>query len=198
MQVQLSENFWLGEFLSSQTAERKPEVAGDQFDPPHQIVEALRYLCENTVQPLRTLLATPMRVSSGYRSPELNVAIGGSERSQHCKGQAADLIMSDRIVRDPQLAREREVIENMIYDKVGKWVRKDVNANFYLFAAGCLYLNDLDIDQIIHEYGEPGRPAWVHLSSSTERSNRQILKIPKIEGAQNSVLSIEEALSLGC
>ena len=34
----------------------------------------------------------PIRVSSGYRNPELNRAIGGSSRtSQHCKGEALDL-----------------------------------------------------------------------------------------------------------
>ena len=198
MQIQLSDDFWLNEFTSSQTAERKPEIAGDQFDPPNHVIESLRYLCENTIQPLRTLLATPIRISSGYRSPGLNEAIGGSPNSQHLKGQAADLVISDRILRDPKLARPREVIEHMVYERVGKWLRKDVNANFYLFAAGCLYLNELDVDQIIHEYGTPGQPAWVHISASTERSKRQILKIPKIEGADNSVLSLEEALELGC
>ncbi len=198
MQIQLSDNFWLNEFTSSQTAERKPEIAGDQFEPPPHIVERLRYLCECSIQPLRTLLNTPIRVSSGYRSPGLNAAIGGSATSQHMKGEAADLVISDRILRDPELARERDVIANMVYERVGKWLRKDVNANFYLFAAGCLYLNELDVDQIIHEYGTPGQPAWVHISASTERSNRQILKIPKLEGDDSAVLTLEEALELGC
>ena len=198
MELQLSENFWLSEFLASQTAKRRPEVAGDQFEPPAEIIENLEYLCGCTVQPLRTLLKTPMRISSGFRSAELNTAIGGSESSQHVRGEAADIVMSERLLFDDELAREREVIDHMVFERVGKTPRADVNANFYLFAAGCLYANELDIDQIIHEYGEPGQPAWVHLSSSIDRNRREILIIPRQQGKASSRLTLEEALLLGC
>ncbi|TVZ38077.1 peptidase M15-like protein [Alteromonadaceae bacterium 2753L.S.0a.02] len=195
MQMQLSENFWLSEFLQSQTAERKPEVAGDQFNPPHHIVENLRYLCENTLQPLRTLLQTPLRISSGYRSVALNTAIGGSATSQHTKGEAADLIMSDRILEDPRLERQKEVIKNLVYERTGNWIKRDANANFYLFAAGCIYLDNLDVDQLIHEYGTPGKPSWVHISGSTARNKREILRISR-EGTER--LDLKDALNLGC
>ena len=46
-------------------------------------------LFENVVQPVRDHFGIT-RISSGYRSPELNEAIGGSLRSQHSKGQAVD------------------------------------------------------------------------------------------------------------
>ena len=42
------------------------------------------------LQPLRNSLG-PIRISSGYRNPSLNRAIGGSSKSQHCKGEALDI-----------------------------------------------------------------------------------------------------------
>ena len=52
-------------------------------------IENLKLLCENILQPVRNEWGV-VSVSSGYRSPELCVAIGSSERSQHARGQAAD------------------------------------------------------------------------------------------------------------
>ncbi len=193
MEIQLSNNFWLSEFLHSQTAQRHPDIAAHQFAPPDAIVTNLRYLCENSIQPLRTLLNVPMRISSGYRCEALNQAIGGSNKSQHIQGEAADIVMSDRIIQDPDLGREKTVIENMCYERVGKYFRNDVNANFYLFAAACLFLDELDIDQLIHEYGNQGQPAWIHISASQRRNNRQILLLP-----DKITLTLEEAILLGC
>lgn len=50
----------------------------------------MQRLITNLIQPMRDALG-PIRVTSGYRSPELNRAIGGSTKSQHCKGEALDL-----------------------------------------------------------------------------------------------------------
>lgn len=85
--MQLSPNFTLGEFTKSQTALRR----GIFNAPSAEAVENLKALCVNVLQPLRDRLWRPIVISSGYRSTELNRAIGGSETSQHCKGQAADI-----------------------------------------------------------------------------------------------------------
>jgi len=53
-------------------------------------LENMQRLIDNLIQPLRDAIG-PIRISSGYRSPSLNRAIGGSSRSQHSKGQALDL-----------------------------------------------------------------------------------------------------------
>ena len=45
---------------------------------------------EKVVQPVREHFG-PTVINSGYRGPELNAAVGGSTKSQHCKGQAADI-----------------------------------------------------------------------------------------------------------
>ena len=46
---------------------------------------------ENVFEPLRTHVGGPIKINSFYRGPELNKAIGGSAKSQHCHGQAIDI-----------------------------------------------------------------------------------------------------------
>ena len=48
-------------------------------------------LAENIFEPLRAYVGGPIKINSFYRSPELNKAIGGSAKSQHCQGQAIDI-----------------------------------------------------------------------------------------------------------
>ena len=51
----------------------------------------MQLLANRVFEPLRKWVEGPIRINSFYRSPELNKAIGGSARSQHCKGQAIDI-----------------------------------------------------------------------------------------------------------
>jgi hypothetical protein len=197
--VQITDNFYLHEFLHSQTAERAGgELYAQQLEPPQSIIDSIVYLVESSVQPMRTLLQTPMRVSSGYRSPPLNELIGGSKRSQHMHGQAADLILSEKLLLDPDRERTRRVVDSMVYERVGRSLRPEVNASFYLFAAACMFINELDVDQLIHEFGEPGKPGWVHISASPgdENNRREILRIAG--GGVRERLTLEQALRLGC
>ncbi|MBQ9203049.1 MAG: peptidase M15 [Prevotella sp.] len=85
--LRLSENFTLGEFLSSQTAVRHGIANLPQ--PCH--VSNLRNLCREVLQPLRDHIGQPIRISSGYRCPELNALVHGVGDSQHLHGCAADL-----------------------------------------------------------------------------------------------------------
>ena len=84
--MKLSKNFSLKEMTASQTAERK----GINNNPNDDQITGLQKLCENILQPVRDHYATPVTISSGFRSEELCVAIGSSTNSQHAKGQAAD------------------------------------------------------------------------------------------------------------
>ena len=54
-------------------------------------IESAKLLCENVFEPLRTYLNTPIEISSGFRSVQLNKMIGGSKTSQHTKGEAMDI-----------------------------------------------------------------------------------------------------------
>ena len=84
--MKLSKNFSLKELTTSQTAERK----GINNNPNDDQITALQKLSEKILQPVRDHYASPVTVSSGFRSEELCVAIGSSVNSQHAKGQAAD------------------------------------------------------------------------------------------------------------
>jgi hypothetical protein len=86
--IKLSKNFWLYEFIKSPYAERHDI---DNTPTNQGIIDKLRALCENVLQPLRDKFHKAVTVNSGYRCYELNTAIGGSYTSQHMKGEAADV-----------------------------------------------------------------------------------------------------------
>jgi zinc D-Ala-D-Ala carboxypeptidase len=107
--MKLSKNFTMAEFTKSQTAERK----GIDNTPEGEHLEAAIALFENVVQPVRDHFG-PTVLNSGYRSPELNAAVGGSATSQHCKGQAADIEVPG--VANGDLAQW--IVDNLEFDQV--------------------------------------------------------------------------------
>ena len=107
--MRLSENFTMAEFTKSQTAERK----GIDNTPEGEHLDAAKALFENVVQPVREFFG-PTVINSGYRSPELNEAVGGSSKSQHCKGQAADI----EIPGTPNADIAEWIVENLDFDQV--------------------------------------------------------------------------------
>ena len=64
---------------------------GMNNEPDQRALESLRYTALH-LDRVRSLLGAPVLVSSGYRSPRVNEAVGGSKRSQHILGQAVDFI----------------------------------------------------------------------------------------------------------
>lgn len=85
--MQLTKNFFLKEFILSPTAVR---MGIDNYPGPGEIA-ALEALSLNVLQPLRSWYGHSIRVASGFRSPALNSYIGGANKSQHKKGEAADI-----------------------------------------------------------------------------------------------------------
>ena len=83
--MNLSRNFTLSELTKSDTAIRR----GINNNPNAEQIEKLKALCENILQPVRDHFGR-VKVTSGYRSPELCSAIGSSVNSQHAKAEAAD------------------------------------------------------------------------------------------------------------
>ena len=84
--MKLSKNFSLEELTKSDTAIRR----GINNVPSEDVINNIQELVDNVLQPVRDRLG-PVVVTSGYRSPELNTAIGGSKTSDHCLGMAADI-----------------------------------------------------------------------------------------------------------
>lgn len=87
--MNLTPNFTLAELTHSDTAIAK----GIDNTPPAEVVENLRALAQHTLQPLRDRLGRPISITSGYRCPDLNRAIGSAPTSQHTRGEAADLVV---------------------------------------------------------------------------------------------------------
>lgn len=75
------------EAIKSQTAERK----GIVNTPTTEALENMKHVAKNVFDKVRRHLGVPLIVSSFFRSPELNKAIGGSSTSQHMKGEAIDI-----------------------------------------------------------------------------------------------------------
>ena len=60
-------------------------------EPNDQQMDNMSLVAEEVFEPLRMWVGGPIKINSFFRSPELNKAIGGSTKSQHCHGQAIDL-----------------------------------------------------------------------------------------------------------
>jgi hypothetical protein len=84
--MQISTHFSLSELTFSQTADR----LGLDNTPTDAIVDNLVSLAHG-LEMVRALVGVPLYISSGYRSPQVNRAVGGQLNSQHCTGQAADI-----------------------------------------------------------------------------------------------------------
>ena len=102
--MKLSENFSLDELIRTST--------GLDNTPSEEQIENLRQLVVNVLQPARDALG-PIKVTSGYRSPEVNAKIGGAPNSQHTKGEAVDLMMSGG-----QKRLLDWIIENVEFDQI--------------------------------------------------------------------------------
>ena len=79
--------FTIEELIKSSTARRK----GIPNLPNGEQKENLIALVDNVLDPLRKLWGKPIIVTSGFRCAKLNRAVGGVAKSQHTKGQAADI-----------------------------------------------------------------------------------------------------------
>ncbi|OBV39782.1 D-Ala-D-Ala carboxypeptidase family metallohydrolase [Janthinobacterium psychrotolerans] len=115
--MQLSKNFTLAELVESQTATRKNI---DNTPAPAVIANLARIAA--LLEQVRALVGAPLTVSSGYRSPALNRAIGGAASSAHVLGLAADIStpkLSPRALA--MLIRQSGLVfDQLIYE--GTWV----------------------------------------------------------------------------
>ena len=83
----ISDHISYKEATRSNTALRR----GIENIPDVEELENMKLIAEKVFEPLRKWVGGPIKINSFYRSPELNVAIGGSKKSQHCHGQAIDI-----------------------------------------------------------------------------------------------------------
>lgn len=121
--MNLSENFTLDEMLLSQTATRR----GIDNTPTSTIIAELQRLAQTILQPLRDHLGRPIVVSSGYRSPPLNRAVGGAQNSDHMYGRAADIVVPSMKPRDVALTIvELRLPFSQCIVEGGRWVHVSI------------------------------------------------------------------------
>ena len=85
--MSISKHISYKEGVYSRTAMRR----GIKNNPNAEQMENMVAIAEEVFEPLRMWVGGPIKINSFFRSPELNKAIGGSGKSQHCHGQAIDL-----------------------------------------------------------------------------------------------------------
>lgn len=142
--MNLSNNFRLVEFLVSQTAERQ----GISMSADVQIVSNLTKLCETVLQPIRDAADSPISISSGYRPPELNEAIGGSKTSAHMRGMAADFQIHGLSPHDAcQMIAELDIDFDQLIHEYGRWIH--------------IGIADTNRHQLLTAYKSKGKTAYV-------------------------------------
>ena len=121
--MQLTEHFTLNEFVRSETADR------NHIDntPSQEVVDNLHALCRNVLEPARVAFGSPIYITSGYRCPALNKAVGGKITSQHLRGEAADLQVKGvrNLKRLYNAIKDHGVFAQLLYEsnKSGaKWI----------------------------------------------------------------------------
>ena len=83
----ISEHISYKEGVYSITATRR----GIDNTPNNEQLKNMELIADEVFEPLRNYVGGPIKINSFFRCPELNTAIGGSSKSQHCKGQAIDI-----------------------------------------------------------------------------------------------------------
>lgn len=146
--MKISPHLNLAELTRSETAKRH----GIDNTPTAEHLENFKLLADKVFEPIREHFKTPIFISSGYRSKELNALIKGSPNSQHCKGQAIDIDMD---------GGNGEVTNRMVFDFIK---------------------NKLDFDQLIWEFGTDFNPDWVHVSYVKGANRKQKLKAVRSGG----------------
>jgi len=143
--MQISKHISFREAVHSATAKRR----GINNTPNDNQLDNMYKVADFIFEPLRMYVGGAIKITSFFRSQELNAAIGGAyklvdgkkiQSSQHCKGQAID-------------------IDDVFGHKT----------NFEMFE----YIREnLDFDQLIYEFGTNDNPDWVHVSYVSKKENR--------------------------
>ena len=84
----MAKYFTIAELVHSDTADRR--AINNRL--PLDLLINVQHLIDRVLDPLREAYGRPIRVTSGYRCPELNRVVGGSPTSDHMQARAADIV----------------------------------------------------------------------------------------------------------
>ena len=149
MNIQLTKNFSLAEFIRSATTTKY----GIDNTPNVTQIENMKTLCEMCLQPVSELYGKPIIINNGFRSPELMAAMkkegyNVSATSQHAKGEAAD-------IRDADKKNNKKLFDTIL--------------KYGIFDQLIFECNKGNINQ---EY-----PDWIHVSCKKTGNRKQVLKM---------------------
>jgi len=108
----ISEHISYKEGVYSITATRR----GIDNTPNDEQLNNMELLADKVFEPLRAHVGGPIKINSFFRCPDLNKAIGGSSKSQHCKGQAIDI--DDTFGRMSNAEMYHWIKENLDFDQI--------------------------------------------------------------------------------
>lgn len=130
--MKLSEHFTYDEMVASATAKR----LGLCNAPDAEGIDNLKRLCETVLEPVRVRYGKPIIVTSGYRSPSVNRAVGGAKNSEHIYGSAADIRSVSDTIEDNrklfnlivQMIKDGEIEVRQLIDEYNyNWVHCSIN-----------------------------------------------------------------------
>ena len=126
--MKLSEHLELSEVIRSESAKRN----GISNMPTADHIENFKILATKVFEPIREHFGVPIRISSGYRSAELNKCVGGSSTSQHSSGEAIDIDQDQTTITNKQVFQY--IKDNLAFDQLINefnyaWVHVSYKAN---------------------------------------------------------------------
>lgn len=122
--MKISNHISYKEATKSNTAER----LGIDNTPNEYVLTNMHAIAENIFEPLREWVDRPIAINSFYRCEELNKAIGGSSKSQHCEGRAIDI--DDTLGGATNAEMFNYIKENLNFDQLIWEFGDDTNPNW--------------------------------------------------------------------
>ena len=126
--MKLSEHLELSEVIRSESAKRN----GISNMPTAEHIENFKILAAKVFEPIREHFGVPIRISSGYRSAELNKCVGGSATSQHSSGEAIDIDQDQTTITNKQVfdyIKDNLSFDQLINEFNYSWVHVSYKAN---------------------------------------------------------------------
>ena len=125
-------------------------------DPNSFHLNNMKVISEKIFEPLRMHVGGPIKINSFYRGPELNKAIGGSSKSQHCKGQAIDI--DDTYGHATNAEMYHWIKDNLNFDQM-IWEFGDDNNPAWVHVS---YVNDSDNrNRCLKAYRQNGKTKYM-------------------------------------
>ena len=156
--MNITQHFTLEEFQRSSVA----DAHGIDNTIPAQYIPTLEQLCRTILEPLRAFAGQPIIITSGYRSPALNIKVGSVYASQHTLGEAADIALPKT--------------------DYTSWADGQRHTDMETAHRWFTYLKEhTDFDQLILETTN-GHDYWIHVScrKNRKKNRHQVLELDKV------------------